>query len=302
MLRYKTNSDLNVTLFNTFGLDVTNTVTHCAEAVETEFACVCADDDIILVGGLNRGIEFLSRNKDYVGFTGRAYSFFVPGDAAFYQGEPLIRLREYTLYSNNADSRIERIRDFARSPRCFIFNVLRSNALLISFKTLQNLDDYRREYIFGEILQGFVALSIGKVKYFDFDYYVRQKHSSTKLSHYARMSPTLWLCAPGFDSSREVLETVVRSSLQNEMSVELADKKSKLILLELYERIFRVLLERACANNANSSFLSKLFDFSISRLLGRILDKFKTVVKASLSIKIKNGESLDIYIKTIYRN
>ena len=79
-----------------------------SEKIQTEFVIDCADDDLILLSSIKRGVEFLRKNKDYVAFYGEEL-WFDPKHRHIFNKIPDVHFRELSEQFHSKNS-IERLK------------------------------------------------------------------------------------------------------------------------------------------------------------------------------------------------
>ena len=103
--------------------------------VNTEYSCLCADDDFISISGLIECLSFLDNNDDYVSAQGRYISF-----NGFDK-----KLTVYPMYTKALDhlvsskNKIERIKQAFNPYMHQIYAVHKTNVLLKSFSTVSTI-------------------------------------------------------------------------------------------------------------------------------------------------------------------
>ena len=123
-----------------------------AELVETEFASLCADDDLVLVSGIRAVVDFLAENADFSVAHGWYFSFYLRGAL----GLTKIVYRSPTL---GADDPIERLWHLFSNYEAVTYGVHRTEILRKSLSLVQGV----QSMLWRELLEGAVAAVSGKI-------------------------------------------------------------------------------------------------------------------------------------------
>lgn len=144
--------------------------------VTTKYTVVHNDDDILLFQNISKGISFLKKNSDYVGFTGKSFQILTKNNKPFCND---IILKNYKLINSTKNSPISRCFNFLSSPENAIIVVMHTVLAKKAFRAVCSLNYYHQTYFFGEIIHALTVCAEGKIKLLNFSYCVRHKHGDS---------------------------------------------------------------------------------------------------------------------------
>lgn len=125
-----------------------------SEALETPYACVFADDDIVDVDVIRRSVLFLEENSDYSVCHGK-YVGFAPHSGVY----ELTHI-EYDGNTLESEDQSQRIAEYFLNYEAIFYAVFRSSVMETAF----NFALKQRSPLFAELAVGFVTVLCGKVK------------------------------------------------------------------------------------------------------------------------------------------
>ncbi|MDA0813085.1 MAG: TIGR00180 family glycosyltransferase [Verrucomicrobia bacterium] len=131
--------------------------------VQTPFASLCADDDLVFPDGLKEAVAFLESHDDYVGAHGLYINFQT-------SGKRVLVSREYAGPGNEAEYAGERIFRLLEKYESLFYAVYRRQDLIDIFASTAQLPTLH----FQELFQSNAALVKGRVKRFPTAYAARQ--------------------------------------------------------------------------------------------------------------------------------
>lgn len=190
------------------------------DRVETPFAMVADNDDLLVPAGLDRCVDFLERHPDYIACSGRLEGFWCWPDEV--SGPHFIRRRSYSLYDVPADywqptanqrvlAGFQNSWSFYAVYRTEALTQIRQEVLDIGFTDLQ----------LHEKFCAMRALTLGKTRCFpDFASYLRQIGTSQTAS-----TRTDWMhhwLRSNFSSERD--QVLKRMALCDVEAAKLMDK------------------------------------------------------------------------------
>jgi glycosyltransferase domain-containing protein len=123
-----------------------------AELVETEFASLCADDDLVLVSGIRAVVGFMAENADFAVAHGWYFNFYLSGALGLTQ----VAYRSPTLGANDP---IERLWQLFSNYEAITYGVHRTEVLRKSLSVVQGV----QSMLWRELLGGAVAAVSGKI-------------------------------------------------------------------------------------------------------------------------------------------
>lgn len=174
-------------------------VFEASKEIKTKYSTFVADDDLILVEGINQAIFFLDTNSNYVSAHGKAYLISTINNSAYGKINSLIY---YNLSSYDDDDKFLRIRSYFKYPTSLCFSITRSEIFIESYTNIMKLDRIYQTYVIGENLQSVTYLGKGKCHKLDFDYLVRQAHNDNT---YHKMNFKDWSEEKNFTDAKNVL-------------------------------------------------------------------------------------------------
>lgn len=167
--------DLDVTL-RTFGQAITpfEKFWRGSEAVTTEFAAFCADDDVVLVGALPSLLAFLQAHADFGAAHGWYWSFdYQPSRLA-------VTGITYASPSLDGDDPLLRLRDLLARYEALTYAVYRTEAMRQALREAQPVPSLMAR----ELLAGALTVINGKVARLPLLYYGRSLAPSVGYHHW----------------------------------------------------------------------------------------------------------------------
>src|SRR3989344_7242697 len=158
-------------------------IAEALDSVETEFCVCCADDDFITASGLEKAVEFLKNNKDFVAAHGNYVSFYTkssPRDnhEEFYW-QPI-----YSSHSIESNLPSERLTDQFLNYKQTLYAVHRTDVLKNIYREIiANLDTEVKVLLFSELLSAMLASIAGKIKDLNVFYSARREHATYQGQH-----------------------------------------------------------------------------------------------------------------------
>ncbi|OGN02461.1 MAG: hypothetical protein A2655_01920 [Candidatus Yanofskybacteria bacterium RIFCSPHIGHO2_01_FULL_43_42] len=158
-------------------------IAEALDSVETEFCVCCADDDFITASGLEKAVEFLKNNKDFVAAHGNYISFYTKSSFSnnheeFYW-QPI-----YSDHSIKANLPSERLTDQFLNYKQTLYAVHRTGVLKNIYREIMaNLDTEVKVLLFSELLSAMLVSIAGKIKDLDVFYSARREHATYQGQH-----------------------------------------------------------------------------------------------------------------------
>ena len=140
------------------------------DRVSTKYAAVLPDDDFTVPRGLERSVQFLEENPEYVACQGAAVILTLESGGAYGKVQWLGRYNQRSIEGANAT---ERLIDHLCNYSVTLFALYRVEAWRDMFRDLSSIED---RTFGGELLPCCLSVILGKVKKLDSLYLVRQDH------------------------------------------------------------------------------------------------------------------------------
>lgn len=198
------------------------------QLVDTPYIVSLPDDDFLVPSGLDKCIEFLENNSDYVAAHGLgAIVALKPSER---RGKDLAIRNYRQTVTENEDAR-ERLLRFLGDYSVPVFSVHRTTA----FRTMWS--DQIEDYAFGELLPCCLSVILGKIKQLRCLYLVRQDHDK----RYTSPDSYDWLTSSTWQSSYKVFQDCLTRELSKQASIPLGEAR------EVVKRAFWAYLARGLA-------------------------------------------------------
>ena len=180
--------------------------------VNTPYVAILPDDDFLVPSGLDKCIEFLENNSDYVAAHGLgAIVALKPGERC---GKDLAIGNYRQTVTENEDAR-ERLLRLLGDYSVPVFSVHRTTA----FRTMWS--DKIEDYAFGELLPCCLSVILGKIKQLRCLYLVRQVHDK----RYTSPDSYDWLTSSTWQSSYKVFQDCLTRELSKQASIPLGEAR-----------------------------------------------------------------------------
>lgn len=142
------------------------------DEVTTPYAAYVADDDFLVPAGIDKCMDFLRKNEDYMGANGKAFVFTLKEPGAW--GE-FVSVGPYGQNELVGDTAVQRLRVFSNVYAYFtaLFSILKTEAWKQMYKYSFDIAD--RSFA-GELAPCFIAAIEGNIKHIDTLYLGRQVH------------------------------------------------------------------------------------------------------------------------------
>jgi glycosyltransferase domain-containing protein len=143
--------------------------------VQEEYCVFCADDDFVTPHGINKSVDFLEKNRDFVVAHGRYVFFHLETNS---QGEQrFIWESAYTAESIRSPQAEDRLTEhLSRYFLPTIYAVHRTDVLKKAYRELINC--HVSPILFGELLPSMFTMIYGKMECLDVFYMARTRHEA----------------------------------------------------------------------------------------------------------------------------
>ena len=186
-------------------IPVAEKIAQGIQDISTPYAVLCGDDDFITPTGLEKSIDFLEGNKDYVVAHGRYIAFNRSGD-----NPDIIEWRsvygDKSIESDDSGNRFFAHLGDYRMPT--FYGVHRTDILKEIFKALR---DYTDDYRFGELLPTAMTAVYGKIKMLDCLYSAREYNTFSTGQSCSRLSD--FIVEGSFDKKYERFKKCLAGTL-----------------------------------------------------------------------------------------
>ena len=213
---------LDISLRSFPEMNLEQSINSASNLIDTEYCTFLADDDILLLSGLCKNIEFLELSKNYIGAIGNGYMISTFNNGPFGK---INSIKKYTLNGYDEEDAFLRIKQFLHDVKNTSFSILRTNIFVEGYKIIMQIDKDYQTYIFGELIQSLHYLFNGRIKKIEVDYLVRQYHSENT---YIKLSKKL-IDKKKWNDSCELIYNFITN---------LFDVKKKIVLNGMLSRLF----------------------------------------------------------------
>jgi glycosyltransferase domain-containing protein len=187
--------------------------------VSTPYIVSLPDDDFLVPDGLDKCIEFLEKNEDYVAAHGLGIiATYKPGER---YGRDLVIQNYRQTVVENEDAK-ERLLQHLESYSVPVFSVHRTAAFRVMWA--DEIDDYA----FGELLPCCLSVILGKIKELKCFYLVRQDHDV----RYTSPDSYDWITSSTWQSSYRIFRDCLARELNKQANIPLGES------LEIVKRGF----------------------------------------------------------------
>ena len=207
-------NNLNINLRSMPNMNCEKSIYNASNLIDTEYSIFLADDDILLVGGLEKSLEFLEMNKNYIGAIGNGYMISTINNGPFGK---INNIKKYDLNGYEDEDSFLRIKNFLNNIKNTSFTIIRSNFFISGYKKIMKIDDYYQSHLFGELIQSLFYIYNGRIKKINVDYLVRQSHPGNTYSKLNKrpINQVKW------DSSYKILTNLIKNFFDLEKKNEL---------------------------------------------------------------------------------
>ena len=151
--------------------------------IQTKYSVNLADDDILLVEGLEKAIVFLNNEKLYSGVLGNGYMISTLNNQPFGK---INNILNYELTNYSDDDVFLRVSSYFNNIKNTSFAVVRTEVFKEGYEKIMSFDRFFQTFMFGELIQSVLYLTKGKIMKIDSDYLVRQAHPENTYHLYSK--------------------------------------------------------------------------------------------------------------------
>lgn len=188
------------------------------KVVTAPYTVIWADDDFMIPGTFEIGMQFLDQNKDYC---------FVHGQGAIFQKvDGFFPLNSFSYYHQRnivETSAVKRFINHLNNYTCIFYSLYRTELLR---RSMELCWEYQFSFNFDEIVPGCIAVIHGKGKKFDKLYFIRERHENIAALRHEQLTGESdyfdWVTSPVFakDSTRMIQVLADEISKIDRISVE----------------------------------------------------------------------------------
>lgn len=206
---------LNVSLIHLPKCNCEAAVKEASKKINTKYSVFVADDDLILIEGINKAINFLDLNPTYIGAIGESYMISTLNNSAYGKINSLLN---YNLKSYDDEDKYFRIESYFSDPRALCFSITKSEIFKESYNNLMKLEKMYQTFVIGENLQAAIYLGKGKFYKLKFDYLVRQSHNDNT---YHKIDFKSWSSKKNFIIAKNLLLDYLKKLFRFEKNIEI---------------------------------------------------------------------------------
>lgn len=205
--------------------------------ITTDYAVFSGDDDFFVPSSLEKCINFLENNKEYIGANGDALVFSL-GDNEM-KGQ-IKSLGRYMLSGVESDTAAKRLKEYLSNYSVHLFSVQRSSIWKRMFKDTQDISDMPFR---GEIFPCCLSVIEGKIKHLDCLYLLRQAHNR----RIQLLGCYDWLTSPEWFASYQGFYNRISELLASQDDIGL--KEAQLVVKEAFRTYLSGLFQHSCSNS-----------------------------------------------------
>ena len=223
-------SDLNIRYLEFPGLDCSNTKERLVATIDTPYAALCGDDDILITPALEKSVEFLDEHLEFNAAWGRAIKIRLESEGGAHGR--IVKCARKIQPVVEGDSACKRLLNWVNFGTDVIFAVHRTEC----FKKMYLEDTYLIEehHAHGGIPATITSVINGKVKELPKLYLIRQTHSKRarfskdypilRKNAFKRITSPQWFDSYQFFFNRIVTELIEKDSVSEEIASEVAEQ------------------------------------------------------------------------------
>ena len=246
---------LRIRHFEVPGLCPPQVMETIIEEVDTPYCCYVADDDFLCSRAMEKCIQYLDKNAEYVGVHGRGAVFW--NDTGGATGN-VVRVRSYPQAVVSGETGLQRLRGFFLRHNAVIFTVYHTELFRYAHKGMLSLSVQHANFIFSELIHGSISAIRGKIGEIDCLYLLRQKHPGNiyrQFSIYDWLTDPDWFKAYQFFHDRVAMELVS----QDQISFEEAHEAIRKGFWHLLENAFTGTWARCYLRNSGRFVRNPIF-------------------------------------------
>jgi len=200
-------------------------ITDSLATIRTPFTALGADDDFFVPKGLERAVQFLMEQSDYVLAHGEAVAFELESGAVFGQ---ITKVNPYNQRSIDEPTSTARLHDHFANYSTTYYSVHRTEQLYENFvKRIKTKTDLA----FGELVPTGLSVIQGKVRKLDGLYMARQDFAAKE---YEVMDVLDWIATPGWGEQYERFRDCLAAELHQRDQIELHEGRN--LIKEVFAR------------------------------------------------------------------
>ena len=231
--------------------------------VDTEFVTLLGDDEYFIPKSLEKSIEFLFTNLDYVACGGQAVSFIYQRESHNVMFNPSYK-KFYSFDSLINDSSLRVIGNFTDYECYNIYSVMRTKEWICAMHVMASSDF--TAYANGEYAFEFVASYLGKSKMLPVLNWFRSSENGSNLTSETATNPKnyfpVWWKSWRFRKERSRFKQCIYSSLSNhhEISSKVFENTYRAAFNELYKSFGYTLKLKIRHNLANIKLVYLIYN------------------------------------------
>ena len=283
--------NLSINTYNFPNLNCESAINAILDKIETKYSVFLADDDILLIDGLIKGVNFLNNDSTYVAAVGNAYMLGTITNQPFGSVHSIV---DYNLKSYDNENDLKRIEDYFNDPRALSVAVISSKVFIECYKSIMHLDKRYQTMIFGENLQAVCYLEKVKIIKLESEYLVRQFHTENL---YHKIDYVGWLKNNEFRKAFNFLEKYTESTLKFKKN----DQVEK-----IFKKYFEKIVNKAPEQNNKKILIEILKKYLPIKIIKKIkfylydlykVKKFKKTVELNNYIRIIESKKFNRKLK-----
>jgi glycosyltransferase domain-containing protein len=277
--------DLKLRYFHWPGLGASRTVVRLAESAKAEcdFCVSNCDDDYFVPSALSLCAKFLTENKGYRTAQGRSAIFTLDRPGAYGRIQSLGQY--WGVNELEQETGLERLENFAENYYVSQFSLHRIEEFLSTTEDFLEIQDTTH----GEIFQSHAFAILGKSKFLDCLYLVRNDHDDRA---YKNRTFINWIMQKCWFSDFEKCHNALSLILQE--SSDLSLSQSRKIIFDILETRFENHSYKFLRANRSSGFLSSLRQLLPIRLK-KILRQLSSLTMEPSDMRLLGSKRSDFY-------
>ena len=223
-------------------LDVVKTHIFISKKVNEKYCTYIGDDDFFLPASLTKCAIFLEKNKDYVSARGKAAIFKLEKEQQL-RGEVAFIENYWNNQEYISDLSKERVLEFSKNYKVLQFAVHKKSEYNNLIKNWEKID----HEAFTELLHCFSSVALGKSKFIDCLYLIRQTHESRNI-----LNPITWKNKNEWNNSYNLFVEHISNIIASK------DRLEKSLAKKIVEEAFGNLINITTKHNLITNILKKL--------------------------------------------
>lgn len=269
-------------------LNFTKCFNRMLKDVTSPYAALIGDDDFLVPKGIERCVEFLNANTEYIGGHGIGARILVQRNETSLK---VNQISDYVLFSREEETASKRLLNHMGNISNMLFSVYRTSVLQDMFEHIEIPD----HSIAGDLLPGCLAVTKGKIKKLECFYIVHLVHKGQNQAYGDIYD---WLTGPQWFPSYQMFRQILASKISEKDSISMDESYF------IVKKAFWSYLKYKLNNHYKTVYGRSDFKYSVMRTMPfskRLLDKAREIRYKVLPSDAVNMHTL-LNSRSLYHN